>query len=100
MPQEDKKTIGHIVSVKDYIVRVEFLDVDKPFVDEILVLAENPTSRLQVHKSASPNVFFCLALSPVTIRTICRDVEGVARLVSGGHLLIFADYFLHKRSNS
>lgn len=61
MEQLEKR--GRIMSVKDYIVEVEFLSPDKPFINEILILESDKTCILQVFKSTSESNFQCISLS-------------------------------------
>jgi F-type H+-transporting ATPase subunit beta len=55
---------GKVVSVKGQIVEVEFLD-EKPRNFDVLVFKEDESVKLEVYTSASPNSFFCLALTNV-----------------------------------
>jgi F-type H+/Na+-transporting ATPase subunit beta len=57
--------IGKVVSVKGQIIEVEFIDA-KPKFNDVLVYKEDPTVKMEVYRSASPNSFFCLALTNVT----------------------------------
>ena len=57
--------IGKVVSVKGQIIEVEFSQ-DKPHIHDVLVYKEDPTVKMEVYTSASPNSFFCLALTTVT----------------------------------
>jgi F-type H+/Na+-transporting ATPase subunit beta len=56
---------GKIISVKGQIVEVEFSE-DKPRIHDVLVSKEDPTVKLEVYTSASPNSFYCLALTNTT----------------------------------
>lgn len=56
---------GKVVSVKGQIVEVEFLD-EKPRIHDVVVFKDDPTVRMEVYTSATPNSFFCLALTEVT----------------------------------
>ncbi len=57
--------IGKVVSVKGQIIEVEFSQ-DKPHIHDVLIYKEDPTIKMEVYTSASPNSFFCLALTAVT----------------------------------
>jgi F-type H+-transporting ATPase subunit beta len=57
--------IGKVVSVKGQIVEVEFTG-EKPRIFDVLVYREDPNVKMEVYTSASPNSFFCLALTDVT----------------------------------
>ena len=56
---------GKVVSIKGQIIEVEFLD-QKPRFNDVLILKDDPTVKMEVYRSASPNSFFCLALTTVT----------------------------------
>lgn len=56
---------GKVVSVKGQIIEAEFLD-DKPRIHDVLVAKDDETIKMEVYTSASPNSFFCLALTAVT----------------------------------
>ncbi|MBN1162161.1 F0F1 ATP synthase subunit beta [Patescibacteria group bacterium] len=56
---------GKVLTIKNYVVEVEFLLEDKPEVEEILVLEKDPSIRLLVVRSSSITSFFCIALSDV-----------------------------------
>jgi len=58
-------TKGKIISIKGQIVEAEFLE-EKPAVHDILILEEDPESKLEVYSSSSPSTFYCLALTPVS----------------------------------
>lgn len=57
--------IGKVVSVKGQIVEVEFTS-EKPRIFDVLVYREDPNVKMEVYTSASPNSFYCLALTDVT----------------------------------
>lgn len=57
--------VGKVISVKGQIIEAEFLD-EKPHIYDVLVSQEDETVRMEVYTSASPNSFFCLALTGVT----------------------------------
>lgn len=56
---------GKVISVKGQIIEVEFLE-DKPRIYDILTLKDDPSVKLEVYTSASPNSFYCLALTNAT----------------------------------
>jgi F-type H+-transporting ATPase subunit beta len=56
---------GKVISVKGQIIEAEFSE-EKPGIYHVLQLKEDPTVQMEVYTSASPNSFYCLALSPVT----------------------------------
>jgi len=63
---------GQIISVKNQVVEVEFLE-DKPQIHDILVIADDPTSRtviLEVAASTTATTFHCICL---------RGVEALSR---------------------
>lgn len=57
--------IGKVVSVKGQIIEVEFTG-EKPRIYDVLVYKEDPEVKMEVYTSASPNSFFCLALTDMT----------------------------------
>lgn len=56
---------GKVISVKGQIIEVEFLD-EKPHIYDVLIAKDDETCKMEVYTSASPNSFFCLALTNVT----------------------------------
>lgn len=56
---------GKVISIKGQIIEVEFPDI-KPKIYDVLVLKEDESIKMEVYTSASPDSFFCLALTPVT----------------------------------
>lgn len=56
---------GKVISVKGQIVEAEFLE-DKPRIYDVVVSKEDPDVKLEVYTSASPNSFYCLALTNAT----------------------------------
>jgi F-type H+-transporting ATPase subunit beta len=56
---------GKVISVKGQIIEVEFLD-EKPRIYDVLIAKDDDTCKMEVYTSASPNSFFCLALTNVT----------------------------------
>lgn len=57
---------GKIVSIKDYVVEVEFGFENPPFVYEVLKLTDHEEVLMQVYRSSGPRTFFCFALSPIS----------------------------------
>src|SRR5258706_3336706 len=55
---------GKVVSVKGQIIEVEFLE-EKPKIFDVLFLKEDPEVKMEVYTSASPNSFYCLAITNV-----------------------------------
>jgi F-type H+/Na+-transporting ATPase subunit beta len=55
---------GKIVSIKGQIVEVEFLE-DKPRINDVLLGKEDSSVKMEVYTSASPNSFYCLALTDI-----------------------------------
>src|SRR6185437_6227644 len=55
---------GKVVSVKGQIIEAEFLEA-KPRFNGVLILKDDPNVKMEVYRSASPNSFFCLALTGV-----------------------------------
>lgn len=56
---------GRIISIKGQIIEVEFLD-EMPRLHDVLLFKEDPTIKMEAYTSASPNSFYCLALTSVT----------------------------------
>ncbi len=56
---------GKVLSIKGQIIEVEFLE-DKPRIFDVLVYKEDPKAKMEVYTSASPNSFYCLALTTVS----------------------------------
>lgn len=54
--------IGKVVSIKGQIIEVEYLD-EKPRIYDVLHSKDDPTIKMEVYTSASPDSFFCLALT-------------------------------------
>jgi len=57
--------IGKVISVKGQIIEAEFLD-EKPRIYDVLYAKDDESVKMEVYTSASPNSFFCLALTSVT----------------------------------
>lgn len=53
---------GKIISIKGQVVEVEFVG-EKPFKYDIVVLAQSPSTKLEVFSPNSDNVFYCIALT-------------------------------------
>lgn len=56
---------GKVISVKEQIVEVEFNE-GKPAIFDVLFLKEDSSVKMEVYTSASPNSFYCLAITSVT----------------------------------
>ncbi len=56
---------GKIISVKEQIVEVEFNE-GKPAIFDVLILKDDPAIKMEVYTSASPNSFYCLAITSIT----------------------------------
>jgi F-type H+/Na+-transporting ATPase subunit beta len=57
--------VGKVISIKGQIIEVEFSD-DKPNIYDLLVAENDSEAKMEVYTSASPNSFFCLALTNIT----------------------------------
>src|SRR5258708_16411487 len=57
---------GKVVSIKGQIIEVEFTD-EKPHIYDVLILKDDENVKMEVYTSASPNSFFCLAITSFTI---------------------------------
>src|SRR4051812_12617708 len=55
---------GKIISIKGQIIEAEFSG-DKPHIYDLLLLKEDPSIKMEVYTSASPNSFYCLALTEI-----------------------------------
>ncbi len=55
---------GKITSVKGQIIEVEFMD-EMPHIYDVLTYKEDPSVKMEVYTSATPNSFYCLALTDV-----------------------------------
>ena len=60
---EMKESKGRIVSIRDVVVEIEFLDDPKPFIHEVLKLESNHNIVFQVVDSSGINTFNCINLS-------------------------------------
>ena len=60
---EIKESKGRIVSIRDVVVEIEFLDDPKPFIHEVLKLESNHDIVFQVVDSSGVNRFNCINLS-------------------------------------
>ncbi len=56
---------GKIISVKGQVIEAEFLE-EKPRIYDVLILKDDPEVKMEAYTSASPNSFYCLALTSVT----------------------------------
>lgn len=57
--------IGKIIGIKGHIVEVEFPTHQRPNINDVLYLDENPGVRMQVFRSSGNNTFYCIALSRI-----------------------------------
>jgi F-type H+/Na+-transporting ATPase subunit beta len=55
---------GKIISIKGQIIEAEFPD-DKPHIYDVLIAKDDPEVKMEVYTSASPNSFYCLALTTI-----------------------------------
>jgi len=55
---------GKIISIKGQIIEAEFSD-EKPHIYDVLVAKDDPEIKMEVYTSASPNSFYCLALTSI-----------------------------------
>ncbi|RJR28003.1 F0F1 ATP synthase subunit beta [candidate division WWE3 bacterium] len=62
---EENKPTGKIIGINGSIVEVEFL-VDKPTINDLLILVDNPKVKMQVYRSASHTSFYCITLGSLT----------------------------------
>ena len=53
---------GKVSSIKGQIVEVQFLS-EKPNIYDVLIAKDDPSVKMEVYTSSSPNSFFCLALT-------------------------------------
>ena len=53
---------GKIISIRGQIIEVEFSD-EKPRLYDVLIAKDDPKAKMEVYTSASPNSFYCLALT-------------------------------------
>jgi F-type H+-transporting ATPase subunit beta len=65
--------LGKIISVKGQIIEAEFLE-EKPRIFDVLISKDDPTIKMEVYTSSTPNSFFCLALTHVTSLHYGSDV--------------------------
>lgn len=75
------RATGKIKSVKDYIVEVEFALGHEPKANDILVLEENASVKMQVYRSSSYLCFYCFLLSAL------HHVYRGARVMNTGNSL-------------
>jgi F-type H+-transporting ATPase subunit beta len=55
---------GKIVGVQGQVVEVEFASGNAPSIKQVLVIRNDPSSRMEVVKSSGENRFHCIAFSP------------------------------------
>lgn len=56
------KSKGKVIAILGQIVEVEFRD-DPPKINDILLLEEDPTTRMEVYTSSGPVTFYCILLA-------------------------------------
>lgn len=57
------RRIGEVVSIKGYVVEVEFPPDLRPDTHSILVLKEDPAVKMEVFRSSSTTRFYCISLA-------------------------------------
>jgi F-type H+-transporting ATPase subunit beta len=80
---------GKVVSIKGQIIEVEFLE-SKPRFNDVLIYKEDPSIKMEVYRSATPNSFFCLALTGVTSLhhgSVVNSTEQPIRIPVGPEML-------------
>lgn len=55
---------GKVISIKGQVIEVEFLE-EKPKIYDVLEAKNDQSVKMEMYTSASPNSFYCLALTPV-----------------------------------
>jgi F-type H+-transporting ATPase subunit beta len=65
MEEDNKKKTARVIGIKGFVAEVEFMEEDKPELNDILVLEDNSEVKMQVFRSSSKNKFYCLTLSHV-----------------------------------
>ena len=55
---------GKVISIKGQIIEAEFMD-EKPHIHDVLTAKDDPKVKMEVYTSASPNSFYCLALTEI-----------------------------------
>jgi len=53
---------GKVISIKGQVVEVEFAE-KKPKIFDVLIAKDDPSVKMEVYTSASPNSFYCLVLT-------------------------------------
>lgn len=66
---------GKIISVKDYIIEVEFPFSIRPKFHDILTLEENKDVKMEVYRSSGLSTFFCIGLT--SINSLYRGAKVV-----------------------
>jgi len=80
---------GKVVSIKGQIIEVEFLE-GKPRFNDVLISKDDQSIKMEVYRSATPNSFFCLALTNITTLhhgTIVLSTEQPIRIPVGPEML-------------
>lgn len=62
---EERTPTARIIGIKGFVAEVEFMEEDKPELNDILVLEDSDEVKLQVFRSSAKNKFYCLTLSHV-----------------------------------
>ncbi len=68
-------TTGTIISIRGNVIEVSF-GKDKPAVHDILMLADDPSTKMQVYASSGEDGFFCLLL------TDARNIQRNAQIIN------------------
>src|SRR5579863_1012316 len=80
---------GKVVSIKGQIIEVEFLE-GKPRFNDVLISKDDQSIKMEVYRSATPNSFFCLALTNITTLhhgTIVLSTEQPIKIPVGPEML-------------
>ncbi len=64
--QAESQTAGRIVSVKDYVVEVEFNSTIAPKMFDVLELESDRSIKFHIFKSSSENTYYCLTLGSLS----------------------------------
>ena len=70
----DQQKVGKIIAIQGQVAEVQFMN-GNPAVHDVLVLADDPSIRMEVHSSSKAQTFFCLMLSPT--HTITRGAKVI-----------------------
>lgn len=58
----DPNNSGKVISIKGQVIEVEF-PKNKPSINDLIIMQDNPEVKLEVYSSSSPQTFYCLVLS-------------------------------------